>query len=94
MDREKERKIVRTRDSGNLLDKEYQCLKPDGDDGWKRHGRHYGIRGVDTLVGGNTFYFEVADEVKTDLELYEQFKVEQKRQFTSRKKLEVVVTQN
>jgi len=78
------RKIVRTLDSGNLFVKEYEARKPAvfASEGWEEHGRRYNIKGIDNLVSGNTFTFEIEPEVERDLQMYREIRGQKQERYS------------
>jgi len=85
------RRIIRAESYSNLYLNRYQSLRPDGNSDWKSHGRQYNIRGIDSLIKGNTFDFVVDEEVTADLEQHKRLMFEKREEHKVQQSLEANV---
>ena len=91
MEGKERRRITRVESYSNLYLNRYHSLKPDGNSDWKRHGRQYNIRGIDSLIRGNTFDFVVDEEVTADLEQHKRLMSEKRTEYKGQQGLEAKV---
>jgi len=83
----KVKKIIRTRDSGNLFDRRYQALKKERfsqNGSWEKHGRTYNITGIYSLFmsGANV---TVSLDIKQDYLDYLEYRKKKKARFGKRR---------